>query len=103
MPRTKAIFDWVFGVDNKKGYELYYLESLDAGLSEVALQARAEKETASLNSVKLLAASHHSLGSIWQFLTTQHALYTATNLVNRGKGLDHQEPAGDLVQESYGA
>lgn len=103
MPRTRVIFDWVFGVDNKKSYELYYLESLDAGLSSDALQARAEKERASLDSVKLLAASHHSLGSIWQLLTSQHDLYTSAALVDRAKGSVHQVPAGDLVQKSYGA
>jgi uncharacterized SAM-binding protein YcdF (DUF218 family) len=102
MPRTKAIFDWIFGIDNKKGYALYYLESPDIGLSNDVLKARLAKEHRSLESVKILADSHRSLASVWHFLHTQHALYAAGSLVERAQS-QYFPALPDNLRQSYGA
>ncbi|GKY92408.1 hypothetical protein MPSEU_000211400 [Mayamaea pseudoterrestris] len=103
MERTRAIFDWIFGLDNKKGYVLHYLESPDVGLSPEALYARSMRETNSLKSVKQLADSHQSIGSVWKFLHTEHSLYTASKLVERGNLATKSAPTSDLLRKSYGA
>jgi hypothetical protein len=103
MARSKTIFDWIFGIDNQKGYVMHYLETSDEGLSPEALQARSEKEAASLVSVHRLVESHHSLYLVWKFLHMEHSLYTASKLVERAKSLTHREAASDLVRKSYGA
>ncbi len=45
MPRTEAIFRWVFGAAPDCGYSLAFEATEDIGLSPEALKARAEKET----------------------------------------------------------
>lgn len=101
MARTKAIFDWIFGVDNQQAYELQYLVSPDVGLTAEALLARLDREAASLESVQRLARSHRSLREVWRFLTSEHALYTAIKLVERAE--TSSKETGELVRESYGA
>lgn len=101
MPRTKAIFDWIFGLESKK-YQLFYLESSDVGLSEEALNARIHKEHKALESVKLLANQYKSLREVWTFLNTQHDLYSSSKLVLRGEQVEQSENVGDLIRKSYG-
>ena len=43
MDRSRAIFDWIFSLDNAH-YQLHYLESPNVGLSDTAIQARVERE-----------------------------------------------------------
>jgi len=99
MARTKAIFDWIFGID-QKGYQLHYLSSPNVGLSSNAIEARKEKEAKSLKSVNRFAATYRSLKDVWRFLNEDHDLYTAHKLVKRG----HTKSAvvSDIVKKSYG-
>jgi uncharacterized SAM-binding protein YcdF (DUF218 family) len=102
MARSKAIFDWIFGLDDGN-YHLSYLVSPDVGLSQEALAARAEKEAASLLSVRTLAAQHTSMKQVWAFLNTQHDLYTANKLVERARSTrSGDEATSQLVKKSYG-
>jgi hypothetical protein len=102
MARTKAIFDWIFSI-NPVGYQLYYLESPDVGISQDALEARIEKETKSLETVKIFAQNYRSLRDVWNFINLNHDLYSANNLVERGRGSPQEsESVGDLVKKSYG-
>jgi hypothetical protein len=100
MPRTKAIFDWIFSL-NSKQYQLYYLESPDVGLSEEALNARTEKERKGLESVKSLANQYKSIREVWTFLNSRHDLYSSSKLIQRGE-LTEVSKIGDLVRKSYG-
>jgi len=88
MERSKAIFDWIFGIrggSNKK-YQLYYLASPNVGLSRDALEARRRRESDSLTSIRKLSSSIKSLSSVWSFLHTKHDLYTASKLADRARG-----------------
>ena len=104
MARTRAIFDWIFGLDDSKhDYKLYYLQSPNIGLSKEALQARGEKEAKSATAVEALAKQYRSLSQVWSLSNTQHDLYTATKLVERGT-MDRSSASEttDLIKKSYG-
>ena len=102
MERTKAIFDWIFGLDSPgTAYELAYLESPDVGLEDDALEARKEKEAKSLANVQRFAKEYRSMRQVWSFLNQRHDLYTASKLVEGGEShLDTQ--SAELVKKSYG-
>lgn len=102
MPRSKAIFEWVFGGSGEEGdsgkYELTFVEtSTGASLTEEALSARREREASSLLKVHQLARAYPTLADLHTFLTTQHDLYTAHKLA------DHQVGSVDSASlASYG-
>jgi len=102
MERTKAIFDWIFGLDSPRpAYELTYLESPNVGLKDDALEARSIKEAKSLSTVQRFAKQYRSLRQVWSFLNQQHDLYTASKLVEGGAShLDSK--SADLIKKSYG-
>jgi hypothetical protein len=56
MPRTEAIFRWVFGAAPDRGYELTFERVGNEGLSEESLALRAERERGSLELVRDLAS-----------------------------------------------
>jgi hypothetical protein len=101
MARTRAIFDWIFGLDGNS-YQLYYLSSPNVGLSDDAIQARQEKEQYSLKAVEAYAKNYRSMRAIWDFLNKKHDLYTSGALVKRGKTQTAPETT-ELVKKSYGA
>lgn len=112
MTRTVAIFDWIFGLSSSSSpspswspYRLYYLASPDVGLTVEALQARHEREAASLENVHNYARTYNTdLAQVYyQFLMTQHGLYAATKLVERGSAKAAHSETNDLVKKSYGA
>jgi hypothetical protein len=82
MARTMAIFDWIFSL-GKENYDLFYLQSKDAGLSSEALEARKSKENESIATIQGFARKYRSLGQVWSFLNTKHDLHTAKKLVER--------------------
>ena len=103
MARTKAIFDWIFNVDPPIiGYELYYLESPDIGLSDEAVEARIKKENKSIESIQRFTQQYTTLPDVWKFMHQNHDLYTAGKLVERGR----QQPndsVTEIIKKSYGA
>jgi uncharacterized SAM-binding protein YcdF (DUF218 family) len=114
MSRTAAIFDWIFlGCSQKSGkngrqkrddtYELYYLSSQNVGLSEDAINARREREEQSAKNVREnLAKKYTTMAKVWKFLNSEHSLYTASKLVERGRGSGVDGGASEMVKKSYG-
>lgn len=76
MPRTEAIFRWVFGAAPERGYNLSFESTEDTGLSPEALEARAERERASLEVLRSLASRIATLTDIHRWLFTEHGAYT---------------------------
>jgi len=77
LPRARAIFDWVFGLDGAE-YRLTYEGAPNAGLSLAVLAARQEKERAGLAAVSGLPARIQSLAELHRWLFTEHEAYRAT-------------------------
>jgi hypothetical protein len=102
MERTKAIFEWIFGLGNA-GYELSFLASPNMGLDKDVLEARKEKERKSLQSVESLRETYTSLRDVWHFLNEKHDMYTASKLVEQGRDEQGSGETSELVRESYGA
>jgi uncharacterized SAM-binding protein YcdF (DUF218 family) len=76
MPRTKAIFRWVFGVSPADGYELSFEAVQNVGISDEALELRAAKERASLDAVNALAQRIVTLPELHEWMYAEHAAYT---------------------------
>lgn len=113
MNRTMAIFNWIFGLSTgqplppqqqqqQRPYELHYLASPDVGLTSEAVQARRDREHASLVRVHEYAQSYTTLAQVYHFLTTQHGLYTSNKLIERASTAS-SEGTSDLVKKSYGS
>src|SRR5580658_4023913 len=73
MPRTEAIFRWVFGVSPSGGYELSFEAAENAGISDEALEHRAAKERASLDRVLALAQRIATLPQLHEWMYADHA------------------------------
>lgn len=74
-PRTEAIFRWIFGVVPDGGYHLTFECTGDDGIAPEALAARAARETASLNTVRDLAARLSTLNDLHRWLYAEHGAY----------------------------
>jgi len=111
MNRTQVIFDWIFGLDaaalrdndnNDGTYHLMYLSPPNTGLSDTAVQARKEREAKSQRTVEtILSKKYRSMREVWIFLTKEHSLYSASKLVERGRG-SHDAQVDESVKASYG-
>jgi hypothetical protein len=82
MPRTEAIFRWVFGASSgetlpRVGYALEFIAVPDCGMAPDALMARREKEAESLARLPDLTAKLPSLPKIHRWLFTEHRAYAA--------------------------
>ena len=105
MDRTKAIFDWIFGIDNSKTnpYHLTYFASANVGLTDEALQARHHHETRSADTVRTkLSPKYRTMKDVWVFMNENHDLYTATKLI-AGATKVTQDERNDALKASYGA
>ena len=100
MERSKAIFDWIFGIGDQ--YELFYLASQDIGLSSEALEARRVHETKSFRFVTdKLAPQYTTLQGVWKFLVEKHDLYTVSKLIDAFTEPDNKG-RNDALKASYG-
>jgi len=76
MPRTEAVFRWVYGLDAPaRGYELHFEVTPDAGVSVEALEARREKERASLERLRPAMARITTLQELHRWLFGEHGAY----------------------------
>jgi len=103
MARTKAIFDWIFGIneDSSNKYELYYFSSKNVGLNESALQARKEHEDQSaINVSTKLAPKYQSMKAVWKFINENHDLYTAEKLIDIAT--ETKSIRNEALEASYG-
>jgi len=105
LARTRAIFEWVYsaaGAEPTGAFELSFLGTKDAGLTEPEVAARTAREEASARNIRLsLAPGHRTLASVRAFLTSRHDLYSAKGLVARAA-----RPAGGedaAWAKSYGS
>ena len=97
MPRSKAIFDWIFGAKggaNQTPYRLRYFQTDNQGITKEGVAAREEREAKSLIGVKKLSKIHTSLKSVLCFLMRDHRMYNV-------KGLDTQEKISEDLKKSY--
>jgi DUF218 domain len=76
MPRTKAIFEWLYSLDNQSSnYQLTFDPVPDIGIALDDLNARVEKEAGSLKQFLKNTATIHTLLACHQWLFTEHAAY----------------------------
>lgn len=88
MPRTRAIFEWLYGLDDQDGkYDLAFETAPDSGIVAEDLQARVNRESESLKQVLQVSATIHTLRDCHRWLFTQHAAYalalTSTRVTDR--------------------
>ncbi len=76
MPRTEAIFRWIFSLDSPFPYSFEFAASPNAGLTMAELEVRKEKEEASLHMVEQLRDRLTSFRSLAHWLFTEHRAYT---------------------------
>ena len=93
MPRTEAIFQWVFGVTPDQGYALEFHSTPDEGLAADLLAARTAREADSLARLHETMDSIHSLARLHEWLFTVHAAYKAS--------LDAPRAASGEVVQAY--
>ena len=81
MPRTHALFDWIFGLKPRgRGVELSFESVPDRGMDEVARQARAQKEAQALASLRSgTMARVHDLAGLHRFVFQEHRAYAASS------------------------
>ena len=102
MPRTRAIFEWVFGVGEGERYDLEFLSTANDGLSDAEVGARVEREEKSMVNVREnLSKKYTTMRGVHEFLTRNHDLYNAEKLVERGSREAAQE-VDDTTRKSYG-
>jgi DUF218 domain len=101
MPRTEAIFRWVFGAAPDCGYNLVFEATEDIGLCREALKARAEREIASLAVVRNLASSIVTLSGVHRWIFTEHGAYAWSIRDSTYRPLSSHDAAGPLA-ETYG-
>jgi hypothetical protein len=77
MPRTEAIFRWIYSLDAPAPYELNFDATPDDGLSYGAVVARRAREAESLRGVERLRDRLTSLAAFAQWLFTEHDAYNA--------------------------
>ncbi len=93
MPRTEAVFRWVFGLAPRSHYSVRFEAVPDVGLDEELLEARRQRERASLVALPPLVQSIGTLTEMHQWLFTRHAAYRAS--------LASPEPVSGIVAETY--
>lgn len=89
MPRTKAIFQWVYGLKSPLGqndYTLVFEEVPDLGMNEELLQLRIKKEKKGLENVLRLKEKIRTFEDFHQWLFTEHGAYSTSVPPVRVKG-----------------
>jgi hypothetical protein len=78
MPRTKLIFDWVYGLSPRPfDYDLEYVEASDPEMDGEVYRERVRKEERSAASVREVIASIRTLQGLHRWLFTNHEAYRA--------------------------
>ncbi len=76
MPRTRAIFEWVFGLSvTNPPYTLEFAAASDEGLDPAMLRVRHAKEAEGLQRLLPLTQHIRTLPDLHRFLFTQHDAY----------------------------
>ncbi len=92
MARTRAIFEWVYGLESSPGgpYDLAFEEVSDEGMEKELLRARLEREQESLARVLKLKKEIRTFREFHRWLFSEHGAYTvsAAPVPAAGKILD---------------
>ncbi|MEM6837092.1 MAG: YdcF family protein [Cyanobacteria bacterium P01_C01_bin.120] len=84
LPRTQAIFEWVFGLPpHATAFHLTFESVPNVGLTAAVLQARTKREGASLATVQPLQRQLTTLSALHQWLYTEHAAYAIAKTPQR--------------------
>jgi uncharacterized SAM-binding protein YcdF (DUF218 family) len=75
MPRTEAIFRWVFGLAPVVDYQLQFETTPDSGMPEEERALRGERERASLAALPAVTSRVSTLAGLHRFLYREHAAY----------------------------
>lgn len=75
MPRTKAVFDWIYGLSGG-AYDLTYEPVEDVGLEPEVLTARRERERESLEALRAIIPSISILEALHDWLFLHHNAYS---------------------------
>jgi uncharacterized SAM-binding protein YcdF (DUF218 family) len=87
IPRTEAIFRWVFGLDTPLGgFDLHFETTPNDGLTGEYLQARLEREKDSLEKLLETQKSIHTLAQLHEWLFTEHGAYAIAVPVEKAVG-----------------
>jgi hypothetical protein len=89
MPRTKAIFQWVYSLKARCGqndYKLFFEAVPDRGMDEELLKLRIQKEKKSLENVIALTKKLRTFKDFHKWLFTEHGAYSASVPPERMKG-----------------
>lgn len=94
MPRTQAIFDWVFGFEPGR-YELRYAASPNRGLTQEAVATREGWERRGIERLERTKQEVRTLAEFHRWLFTRHDAYSAEGYIRQRPPLD------PLTRESY--
>ena len=87
MPRTQAIFEWIYGLDGlSQECQLSFEAVSDAGIDEAMLIARQQKEAKSLKTLLETAGKIFTLSEFHQWLFRDHGAYAMAAQVVRESG-----------------
>lgn len=88
MPRTRAIFEWVYGLSSPvdKEYELHFEAVSDEGMDEELLKIKIEREKERLEHVLRLQKEIRTFHQFHQWLFFEHGAYAAAVEPVRIKG-----------------
>lgn len=77
LPRTEIIFQWVYGLDAIRPYELDFLAAPDNHFAAERLARHIEKEQSRITDIRVLQQSIHSLAALHRWMFANHAAYCA--------------------------
>jgi hypothetical protein len=85
MPRTEAVFRWIWGLAAPGGECALEFESVgDEGIEAEVLALRREKERAGLTRVEELRGRLRTFEELHQWMFTEHGVYSAVRRVEDG-------------------
>jgi hypothetical protein len=82
MPRTEAIFRWIFSLLPEAGYELTFAASADDGMPPDVRARRLAREQASLAALPEKVVRFRSLAEVHSWLYADHGAYRAESVAN---------------------
>ncbi len=84
LPRTQAIFDWIFALlPYQEPWQLTFEAVPDVGISGDALQARRDREQASLEKFQILQTRFTTMAEVHRWLYTEHSAYAMSQTPHR--------------------
>lgn len=98
MSRTRAAFEWVWGLSPLGAIDIEFVSTEDAGITREALDARASREAASVAALRDNASRITTLHAFNEWLFTTHKCYAVSRQHEIG---DFSEMLNDPALKSY--